>query len=473
MKNKFFLLSILIIISLLIYFLLSQIISSVNQIWHRNSNSKELVAIPSWSLVIKSSQPAIVEILTESVVEQPVYDIPGLPAPFRYYMGPPETQRGQGSGFIINEDGYILTNQHVVAGAHKIRIKVGFDMEEYTAKIIGEDEDIDIALLQIEPKDKKTKKWPYLLLGDSDTLDLGDAVVNVSSPSGLTQSVIAGILSHKNRGGLKPSGRSLIPELFQFQMGIGPGSSGSPIMNTKGEVIAISESVVSGYTIAFAVPINIAKKAIPDLLSYGMIEKSFLGVNTLDLTSNQAKILGISNYVGGAIIQQVVKDTPAAKAGLQPMDVILEIDGYPIKDSHSLRQKTALAGVSKKVEITIFRKDKGKFKITATLEKRPGQRVKVAQNTPSNNSTSYTVEKLGISFKNAQSKGAIVTSVKRGSIAQRYDFMPNDIILSVNGKDIKSAKELKDIFEKASSNETLLILRMRDNDIIYSPLTIT
>ena len=228
MKNKFFFLSIPIIVSLLIYFISAQIISSVNQIWHSNSNSKELVAMPSWSLVIKSSQPAIVEILTESVVEQPVYDIPGLPAPFRYYMGPPETQRGQGSGFIINEDGYILTNQHVVAGAQKIRIKVGFDMEEYTAKIIGEDEDIDIALLQIEPKDKKVKKWPYLLLGDSDYVDLGDAVVNVSSPSGLTQSVIAGILSHKNRGGLKPSGRSLIPELFQFQMGIGPGSSGSP-----------------------------------------------------------------------------------------------------------------------------------------------------------------------------------------------------------------------------------------------------
>ena len=469
MKNKFFFLSVPLIISLLVYFLSSQIISSVNQLWRSNSNSKDLVAIPSWSLVVKASQPAIVEILTESVVEQPVYDIPGLPAPFRYYMGPPETQKGQGSGFIINEDGYILTNQHVVAGAQKIRIKVGFDLEEYSAKVIGEDEDIDIALLQIDSQ--KNKKWPYLVLGDSDLTELGDAVINVSSPSGLTQSVIAGILSHKNRGGLKPSGRALIPELFQFQMGIGPGSSGSPIMNTKGEAIAISESVVSGHTIAFAVPINLAKKAIPDLLNFGMIEKSFLGVNTLDLTANQAKVLGITNYVGGAIIQQVIKDTPAAKAGLKPMDVILEVDAYPIKDSHSLRQKTALAGVGKKVNITVFRKDKGKFNITATLEKRPGQKVKVAQNSQPNTSSSYTVEKLGISFKDASVKGVIVSSVKRGSIAQRYDFMPNDIILSVNGKDVASAKELKDIFEQTKTDETLLILRMRENDIIYSPLT--
>ncbi len=178
--------------------------------------------IPSWAPLVERAQPAVVVITTEAVIEQPPLEFPGLPGPFRFFMPmPPEKQRGQGSGFIINEDGYIVTNQHVIDGAQKIKVTVGLNPREYTAEVIGADEPLDIALLKIKTEENEEKvKWPFLPLGDSDKLRLGDPVMALGSPLGLVQSVNVGIVSHKHRGGIKPSGRDLFVELIQLQIPI-------------------------------------------------------------------------------------------------------------------------------------------------------------------------------------------------------------------------------------------------------------
>jgi serine protease Do len=470
MKNKKILITISIPLAVLIYFVSGQISSSLTTpLWRVNTKSVSL-KIPSWAPIVKSSQPAVVVITTEASIQQPPMEIPGLPAPFRYYMAPPEKQSGQGSGFIINEDGYIITNQHVIEGAQKIKVQVGLSSQEYNAIVVGEDESIDIALLKIETKEKI--KWPFLPLGDSDKTELGDRLLALGTPLGLTQSVNDGILSHKNRSGLKPSGRQIFPEMWQVQMNIAPGSSGGPMLNDSGEAVAVSESIISGQAIAFGVPINLVKRIIPDLLAYGSVEKAFLGVKTLDLTPAQALALGLKADQGGAIVSQVVPNTPAQKAGFQPMDVILEIDGYSIKDSNSLRQKTALSGVNKEVSIKIFRKGKGNLVIKAVLEKLPGQKTKIAQIAPDKSiSADYVIEKLGLSLKNAPSNnGAQITTVIRGSIADRYDLIPGDIIRQINTKDITSASEAKSIIDSVQSEDTLLVIIQRENDKIFVPI---
>lgn len=457
----------------------------VPRLWREISETqaqKQALNIPSWAPLVERAQPAVVVIRTEAVVEQAPMEFPGFFGPFRYMPMPPEKQQGQGSGFIINEEGYIITNQHVVDGAQKITVTVGLDAKEYRAKLIGADEPLDIALLKIE-SDEKDKKWPFLPLGDSNNLRLGDPVLALGSPLGLVQSVNDGIVSHKHRGGIKPSGRDLFAELIQLQMPINPGNSGGPILDRSGRVVGVSESIMSpqhGQAIAFCLPINLIKEMLPQLLSKGSVERAFLGVNPDDLTPRYAKELGLSQNEKGAVLIEVMPNTPAEKAGLKPMDVILEIDGQKVNDSFNLRQQTAYKGVGQVVALKVFRKGEGVKMIKVKLEKRPGQTAQVMR--PEKEVATVAIDSVGLEVSDtpeqmrlelgllATNPGAQVIGVVRRSSAEFAGLNPGDIITRVDGIAITSAKQLKNLIDKAEKEKTFMMLTRRGNAERFVPL---
>lgn len=472
--------------------LFGALISSTAYLWSKTDIWREMsdgeakrisLNIPSWAPLVERCQPAVVVIRTEAMVEQAPLEFPGLPGPFRFFMPmPPEKLQGQGSGFIINEDGYVLTNQHVIDGAQRIKVTVGLDPQEYEAEVVGADEPMDIALLKIKTDEKEKVKWPYLHLGDSDKIRLGDPVMVLGSPLGLVQSVNAGIVSHKHRGGIKPSGRELFVELIQLQVPINPGNSGGPILDDSGRVVAVSESILaSGQAIAFGLPISIIKEMLPQLQSKGFIERAFLGVEPTDLTPQYAKELGLSQNEKGAVLVQVMPDTPAAQAGLRPMDVILEIDGKRVVDSFNLRQQTAYKAVGQKISLKIYRKGVGIKRITATLGKRPGEELPSIK--PDKKAVgTLSIESVGLEVmdtpKNIQEElhlpaasiGAQIVGVARRSSADFAGLKPGDVITRVDGTTITSASQLANIVNSAPKEKVFMMLTRRGNAERFVPL---
>jgi serine protease Do len=454
-------------------------------IWREISESqaqKQSLQMPSWAPLVEKAQPAIVVIRTEAVVEQPNLELPGLPGPFRYFIPlPPEHQQGQGSGFIINEDGYMLTNEHVIAHAQKIKVTVGHNPQEFEAEVIGADKFLDIALLKIKTKEKI--KWSYLPLGDSDKIKPGQRFVTVGSPLGLNQSVIEGILSAIRRGDIRPNGRDLFVELIQFGMAMNPGNSGGPILNDSGEVVAICEAIMaSGQNISFGLPININKEILPQLLATGRVIRAYLGVEPGDLTPQYSRELGLSPNQRGAIVKQVFANTPAEKAGLKPMDVILEIEGKDVPDAFNLRQQTAYKGIGNTINLKIFRKGDGIKTIKAKLEERPGETSQIISKPNRETISSIVIESVGLEVTDTAESvraelglspahsGAQVVSVRPGSGAAFAALMPGDVITKVDKFPIKSAKHLKNIIDRAEKEKTFMMLIRRGPAERFVPL---
>lgn len=443
---------------------------------------KQSLKIPSWAPLVERAQPAVLVIRTEAVVEQAPVEVPGLPGPFRFFIPtPPERQRGQGSGFIINEDGYFLTNQHVIEGAQKIKVTVGLSPREYDAIVIGADESLDIALLRIKTDEKEQIKWPFLPLGDSDKLRLGDNVMALGSPLGLVQSVNVGIVSHKHRGGLKPSGRELFAELIQLQIPINPGNSGGPVLDDSGRVVGVSESILaSGQNIAFCLPINSVKDIVPQLLT-GKIEQAFLGVDPTDLTPQFAKELGLSQNEKGAVLLQVLPNTPAEKAGLKAGDVILEIDGRKVTDAFNLRQQAAYKNIGQIVKLKVYRKGEGSKLFNVKMERRPGTSAQIVK-PDVEKELALVIESVGLEVTDTNERlrqelglpstnaGAQVVRTKRGSSADFAALQPDDVITKVDGIPIMSASQLKNLIDKAERDKTFMMMTRRGPAERFVPL---
>lgn len=461
------------------------LLSPVRNLWREITSAqaeKQSLKMPSWAPLVEKAQPAVLVITTEAWVEQPLNEFPGFP----FFMppgAPVEKQQGQGSGFLINEDGYFLTNEHVIRGAQKIKVRVGLNRREYDAKIIGADEALDIALCKIETHEKDPKKkitWPYLPLGDSDKLRIGDPVMAMGSPLGFIQSANYGFVSQKNRGNLKPSGRELYTQVIQFQMPINPGNSGGPVLDDSGRVVAISESLVSapaGNPIAFGLPINTVKNVLPSL-EKGSIEKSFLGIEPTDLTPDLAEKLGLPEEQEGAVIAQIRPHTPAQKAGLEVMDVILEVDGVKISDSFKLRELTAYKGVGHTLVLKVYRQSKGIMEFKVKLERRPDQVAQFSK-PQGDGSAPHKIESLGLELGDtplevrkelglsSKNRGAQVLSVVPRSAADAANILPGDIIVKVDKALINSAEQLRNLFDKAKEGSTLLVLLWRGHDFRF------
>lgn len=369
-----------------------------------------------------------------------------------------------GSGFLINKEGYIITNNHVVNGADKISVKL-FDGKEYDAKVIGVDKETDIAVIKINAK----KDLPFAYLGDSSKVEVGEWVIAIGNPIGQSNTVTAGIVSAKGR---------LVPEVnsyndfIQTDAAINPGNSGGPLININGEVIGINTAISrsSGFVpiegIGFAIPINNIKNNLEKLVKGQKISHKYgwLGVYMGELTPSIAESLGLGQDVDGVVVNDVLKDTPASTAGLKTYDVITSFDGNPVKTPMDLTMMIRRAEIGKTYVLDIIRNKSAKKINVKLVEKENTDETSVDDN--SGNSNSYVDNKTGVQVKTITpelikkykldgveaSEGVYVVSVDETSNMAMAGVVSGDIILEVNKKKISSDKDFYKNFKNKGSN---------------------
>jgi Do/DeqQ family serine protease len=308
-------------------------------------------SIPSLAPLLRDVTPAVVNISVRGVSksQNPLYDDPN----FRGFFDAPELRRefqSTGSGVIVDaRNGYIMTNRHVVANADNIVITLK-DNRRLTATLVGADSGTDIALLKVEP-DRLTA----LPLGNSDELEVGDYIIAIGNPFGLGQTVTSGIVSALGRMGL---GIERYENFIQTDASINPGNSGGPLVNLKGEIVGINSAILSqsggNIGIGFAVPINMARSVMDQILAHGEVRRGWLGVRIGDVTPELAESLDL-NVTSGAIVGSVEAQSPAARAGLQQSDVITEVNGRPISNAGQLRNLIGFAAIGDTVKLTVVR----------------------------------------------------------------------------------------------------------------------
>ena len=436
------------------------------------ASTVDTMGVPlSFADLAERLKPAVVNISTTKTVSSGgmgSFDSPFRGSPFEKFFGGDEffrrffgdiperqfKQRSLGSGFIISKDGYIFTNNHVVEKADKILVKLS-NGKEYVAEIKGKDEKTDIALIKIDAKND----LPVAKLGDSSKIRVGDWVVAIGNPFGLEQTVTAGIVSAKGR----VIGAGPYDDFIQTDASINPGNSGGPLFNLQGEVVGINTAIIAkGQGIGFAIPIDMAKKIMEQLKEKGKVVRGWLGVSVQDITEDIAKQLGIKTKEG-ALIADVFKGDPADKAGMNTGDVIIEIDGQEIKNTHDLLKIVAGVAVGKEIKVKILRNGKAKtlaVQVTERPEKGPVAGAKKSKEyfgMTVQEITPEIAEHLGLK----DSYGVIVTEVKRGSPADEAQIKGEDIILQVNRTRITSLEEYLGIMSHVESEDSVLLLVRR------------
>ena len=388
----------------------------------------------------------------------------------RYFEGMPQVPRehrthGAGSGVIISKDGYILSNNHVVEDASEVTVTLA-DKNEYRAEIIGRDPKTDLAVLKINaPKD-----LPAAALGNSELLKVGDWVVAIGNPFGLSHTVTSGIVSAKGR----VIGAGPYDDFIQTDASINPGNSGGPLFNMKGEVIGINTAIIpQGQGIGFAIPVDTAKPLIPQLVSYGEITRGYLGVNIQTITPDLAEALDIKQ-TKGALVADVVADSPAEKGGLQRGDIIVDFDGKNIEDSHDLPTKVAATPIDKEVQVTVLRDGQekqllvkvGKLASDETLLGSAAEPAKGKWGMQLHELSPQMEEQLGI---NAD-QGVAVVGVDPESAAGQAGVRPGDVIVEVNKNVVQSIDDVKKSISQAKDKDRLLLLVQRQDGKFYIPL---
>lgn len=367
-------------------------------------------------------------------------------------------QRSLGSGFIIDKDGYIVTNNHVVENADQIKVILS-DEEEYDAEIIGRDSNTDIALIKIE----SGKNFPIVELGDSDVLKVGQWVVAIGNPFGLDHTVTAGIVSAKGRViGIGP-----YDDLIQTDASINPGNSGGPLLNMNGEVIGINSAIIaSGQGIGFAIPINLAKGVIDQLRTKGEVTRGWLGVTIQDLTEGLADYYGLKDRKG-ALVTSVIPGDPADEAGIRASDIILEIDGKKVEGMKTVLALVAGAGVGEKIAVKVFREgDTKTYEVKIGLrddekltsrgprqESEDGLGIRVAEITPD----------MASRFNISETEGVIVTGVKAGGKSADAGIQVGDIIKEINRQPVNSPQDYHSIIREVKKDDTILMYIRRVN----------
>jgi serine protease Do len=431
--------------------------------------------IPDFVELAKKLKPTVVNISTaKTITPQRPYQRPfGSPYgndPFqeffdRFFDAPqqhPFKQKSLGSGFIISDEGYILTNNHVVSGADEIKVKLS-DGREFKGDIKGFDAKLDLALIKITAKDH----LPLATLGDSDTIEIGEWVMAIGNPFGLAQTVTAGIISAQGR----VIGSGPYDDFIQTDASINPGNSGGPLFNAKGEVIGINTAIVAGgQGIGFAIPINMAKSIIPQLKEKGKVTRGWLGVSIQPITPELSQSFGLEEEKG-ALVAEIIKESPAEKAGIKTGDIILEFNGRVIHEMNELPRLVAATPVGKKVSVKVLREGKTE-EIPVTVERLKdgddGGQPALVQDSLGMSVRELNKEvaaKLGIK----EQKGVVVTELKPGSAAEQAGISKGDIIREINGATISSI----DDYEKAVSQHKKggmmrLLLRRGDSSLFVA-----
>jgi serine protease Do len=439
--------------------------------------AKELSS--AFSTVAKTAMPAVVSIKIEKAVTVgPMAFGPfGYNDPFglfddellRKFFGdrlPPQReaprkfyQRGQGTGFIISKDGYILTNNHVVGDVDKIIVELQDGRKFENAKLIGTDPDSEVALIKIDGND-----FPILPLGDSDKIEIGDWVVAIGNPFGLDETVTVGVISAVGRSNVHIAAYE---DFIQTDAAINPGNSGGPLINLDGQVIGINTAIMSesgGYMgIGFAIPINMVRSIEEQLKTRGKVTRGYLGIYGQDVTADIADLLQLKNGKG-VIVAKVEKGSPAEKAGLQSHDVILEMNGKNIESYDAFRNDIAMLEPGSEVRLLVVRDGKTR-EVVVTLAERP---TEVAQAAPAEQKQSQ--QTLGIEVQNLTKdlaeqfgyplgEGVIVTAVTPESPAAEAGVQPGDLIQSVNRQSVNSVDDFEKAVKRTNDNKVLLLVR--------------
>lgn len=427
--------------------------------------------------VAREVSPAVVYIQVEKTIEQPYvqffspfgegspfgddffrrfFGTPLPEVPHRFQEAPQKQQVvGQGSGFIISKDGYIMTNNHVVGDADKVTVKL-LDGREFTAKTVGADPRSDVAVIKIDGEN-----LPVLALGDSDTIEVGEWVVAIGNPFGLSHTLTVGVVSAKGRSSV---GIADYENFIQTDAAINPGNSGGPLVNLDGKVIGMNTAIFSssgGYMgIGFAIPINMAKDIMNQLIQTGSVTRGYLGIVIQNLTPDLAKSFGLEDH-RGILVAEVSEDSPAEKAGLKQGDVIVEFSGKPVDEVGSFRNRVALKTPGSKEEITVLRDGKRK-NFLITIGKLPEEEFASAAQPHSMDKLGFSVQTLtpdlAQQFGIQDKKGVIVTSVTPGSVAAMAGINPGTVIVEVNRKRVNNTDDFKRAVAQTPESGTILLL---------------
>ena len=435
-------------------------------------------ALPDFADLAEKLSPTVVNIYTTQTVEVSSSphqfffpDDMDIPEPFKRFFGLPERPDEQapkremkrtslGSGVIVTADGYILTNNHVVEDADEINVTLS-TFEEYEAKIIGRDPKSDLALIKIEPK----ADLQYVTFGNSEKLRVGEWVLAIGNPFGLQQTVTSGIVSAKGRSINSQSYGNFI----QTDASINPGNSGGPLFNLDGEMVGVNTAIFSrtggNIGIGFAIPVNMAKNVFAQLKDHGKVTRGWLGVMIQQVTSELAENFGLDRPIG-ALVGQVIADSPAEKAGLKPGDVIIEYNGKEISQMSMLPALVANTDVESKAKLIIIR-DGNKQSITVEIGKLEDEEQLVADDeTGTSKKLGITVQeltpKLAESLGIEQTQGLIVTDISAGSAAAEAGILRGDIILEINRDKVEKIGEYKNALREAEKKENILLLIKRD-----------
>jgi serine protease Do len=370
-------------------------------------------------------------------------------------------QRGVGSGFVINRNGYILTNNHVVEEADQIKVKLS-NGNEYKGKVVGRDPKTDLALLKIEG----VSDLHPLNLGNSEDLKVGNWVVAVGSPFGLEQTVTAGIVSAKGR----VIGSGPYDNFIQTDASINPGNSGGPLINMRGEVVGINTAIVAqGQGIGFAIPVNMAKEIAGQLQDKGHVTRGWLGVTIQEVTPELAKSFGLKEKKG-ALVAQVSPGSPAEKAGIEQGDIILEFDGKKLSEANDLPRIVASSPVGKSIDLKLSRE--GKVQDRSIKVGEMNEKAETARTSSPQPSLGIKVQNLnpeiarGLGLK--KPGGVVVTQVESGSPADEAGIQTGDVIREVNRKPVKNADDFLEKIEKIKGQENVLLFIQRGENHLFA-----
>jgi serine protease Do len=436
-----------------------------------------LISLPSFAPIVAKAEAAVVFISvtqTASAGRQPRRPASPFNDDFmERFFGfpqdgrPPQERktRGQGSGFIFDREGYIITNNHVVEGAEEIKVKLNGG-EEIAAETVGRDPKTDLALLKL----KKAGSYPFLVLGDSQKMEIGDWVVAIGNPFGLEHTVTAGILSARSRS----LGAGPYDDFLQTDAAINLGNSGGPLLNLAGEVIGINTAIVAGgNNIGFAIPANLAKGIVNQLKTKGRVVRGWMGVIIEKVRPSHAQAFGMKEP-RGALVREVDARGPAVAAKLKPGDVIVRFDGQEVKEWQDLPLIVANTAVGKKVKVVVFRQGR-EFSLDLTVAE-----LKDADDSPA---AKTETEALGLSLSELTPElrarhslvgheGLLVTGLEAGSPAAEADFQVGDLIVEINGQPVKNQGDYRAALKAKASGELASFLVKRGDRTIFLTITL-
>ena len=438
--------------------------------------------------IAKKLNPAVVNVSTKSKIEKthrnfrpPGGGRPGpgqgrSPDSFRdfydKFFGERPNQkpkRGMGSGFVIDKEGHILTNYHVIEGADEIVVMIedAGSEKEYTATLIGSDSKTDIALIKINRDENTPKEFPFLRLGSSEHLEVGEWVLAIGNPFGLSHTVTVGVVSALGRS----IGSGPYDEFIQTDASINPGNSGGPLINIEGEVIGINTAIISGNSggnvgIGFAIPINIAKGILKDLKEKGSVTRGWLGVMIQKITPELAKSFGL-NQSEGALVGDVIPGGPAFKGGVKRGDVIVRFDGKDVKDMEDLPKIVAATTPRSVVNVEIVREGSPKTLSIKVETLTDTQATVVAKADPLGMQVQDITPELAKSLQLGVNQGVLVSDVTPGNSAAESGIRRGDVISEMNRTPITNMKDYQRLAGSVKTGDSVLFLVKRGGTTIY------